>query len=312
MFIENAYLCAHLKKPYMKKHSFKDWVLATRPWSFPASAMPVMVTIAWAWAKGIQVNWWFALWALVNIIFVHAAGNVWSDIADYRRGVDAEDTFGVHALVDGHFTVAEYRRLSLVLNVIAVLGGLALVALTGLPLLYIGVAGILLSFCYPHLKYMALGDLVIALCYAFLPMTGTSFIVSGAIHWHVLWLAVPIGLITVAILHANNVRDIETDQRAGIHTFPLFTGRRFGAHLYAFEVLFPFVWLLGLMAFRIEPWWLALAILALPVALKNARTILAYEKGGKESYANLDEKTAQLQLLFSVLLVIALIISHFA
>ena len=272
--------------------------------------MPVMVTIAWTWAKGIQVNWWFALWALVNIIFVHAAGNVWSDIADYRKGVDAKDTFGVHTLVDGQFTVEEYRRLSLILNTIAILGGLALVALTGWPLLVIGVIGIALSLLYPRLKYMALGDLVIALCYSVLPMAGTSFIVSGSIHWHVLWLAVPVGLITVAILHANNVRDIETDSRAGISTFPMLTGRRFGARLYAFEVLFPFVWLLILMAFRIEPWWLLIAFVALPVALKNARTMLAYEQGGKESYAALDEKTAQLQLLFSLLLIVALAISR--
>lgn len=295
----------------MKQHSFKDWVLATRPWSFPASSMPVVVTIAWTWAQGINVNWWFALWALINIIFVHAAGNVWSDIADYRKGVDAEDTFGVHTLVDKLFTVDEYRRLSLILNAIAIIGGLALVALTGWPLLVIGAIGIALSFLYPRLKYMALGDLVIALCYAFLPMTGTSFIVSGSIHWNVLWLAVPVGLITVAILHANNVRDIETDSRAGISTVPMFTGRSVGAKLYAFEVLFPFLWLFGLMAFHIEPWWLLIAFAALPVAFGNAHTILDYEQGGKESYANLDERTAKLQLLFSLLLTIALVISKF-
>lgn len=294
----------------MKKHSLKDWVLATRPWSFPASAMPVMVTIAWLWATGHEVNWWLAVWALVNIIFVHAAGNVWSDIADYRSGVDAQDTFGVRQLVDGQFTPAEFRRLSLTLNTIAIAGGLTLVALTGWQLLAIGAIGILLSFCYPRLKYMALGDVVIILCYSLLPMTGTSFIVSGAIHWPVLWLAVPVGLITVAILHANNVRDIETDKRAGISTFPMLTGRRFGAALYAVEVLLPFVWMLALMAFSILPWWLLTTLAALPVAAGNARTMLAYKQGGKASYADLDERTAKLQLLFSLLLIIGLILSH--
>ena len=293
----------------MKKHTLKDWILATRPWSFPASAMPVLVTIAWTWAKGIHVNWWFALWALVNIIFVHAAGNVWSDIADYRKGVDADDTFGVRALVDGQFTPEEYKRLSITLNVIAILGGLTLVCLTGPTLLYIGIAGILLSLCYPRLKYMALGDVVIALCYSILPMTGTSFIISGSIHWHVLWLAVPVGLITVAILHANNVRDIETDSRAKIRTFPILTGRRFGAWLYAAEVLVPFLWLIGLMIARIEPWWLGVAFLAMPVAVQNARTILNYEQGGQASYANLDERTAKLQLMFSLLLIIGFVLS---
>ena len=288
------------------KHSLKDWILATRPWSFPASAMPVMVTVAWLWSRGFDVNWAFALWALVNIIFVHAAGNVWSDIADYKSGVDAKDTFGVRLLVDGQFTPEEFRRLSLTLNTIAIIGGLLLVWLTGPTLLYIGVAGILLSLCYPRLKYAALGDVVIILCYSLLPMSGTSFIVSGAIHWNVLWLALPVGLITVAILHANNVRDIETDQRANIHTFPMLTGRRFGTWLYAFEVLLPFFWLLGLMIARVEPWWLGTAFLAMPVAVKNTRTILAYERGGKESYANLDELTAKLQLMFSFLLILGL------
>jgi 1,4-dihydroxy-2-naphthoate octaprenyltransferase len=294
----------------MKKHSLKEWILATRPWSFPASAMPVVVTIAWCWAQGTAFNGWFALWALVNIIFVHAAGNVWSDIADYRSGVDAKDTFGVQLLVNGDFTPQEFKRLSIILNCIAVAGGVALVALTGLPLLWIGIAGIALSLCYPRLKYMALGDVVIILCYSLLPMMGTSFIVSGEIYWPVLWLAVPVGLITVAILHANNVRDIETDSRAGISTFPMLTGRQFGAWLYAVEVLVPFLWLVGLMIARVEPWWLGIAFLAMPVAVKNARTMLAYERGGKESYATLDEKTAQLQLMFSLLLILGFVLSR--
>ncbi len=272
--------------------------------------MPVLVTIAWLWSQGFDVHWGFALWALINIIFVHAAGNVWSDIADYQSGVDAADTYGVRQLVDGQFTTDEFRRLSLSLNAIAIVGGLLLVCLTGLTLLYIGLAGILFSLLYPRLKYAALGDVVIILCYSFLPMTGTSFVVSGAIHWEVLWLAVPVGLITVGILHANNVRDIETDQRAGIHTFPLLTGRRFGAWLYAFEVLLPFLWLVALMVFRLEPWWLGTAFLAMPVAVKNARTMLAYEQGGKESYARLDEQTAQLQLMFSLLLIVGFVLAR--
>jgi len=64
------------------KHSVKSWILATRPWSFPASAMPVIVTIVWLWSAGYDVHWWLGLLAVVTIVFVHAAGNVWSDIAD--------------------------------------------------------------------------------------------------------------------------------------------------------------------------------------------------------------------------------------
>ena len=288
-------------------HTTKDWIIATRPWSFPASAMPVMVTIAWLWSLPYNINWCFGLWALLNIIVVHAAGNVWSDIFDFRSGVDANDTYGVRTLVDGQFTVSDFKRLSISLNIIAVSSGLALVALTGLTLLWIGLAGILLSFTYPWLKYNALGDLVIILCYAVLPMLGTSFIVTGSIQPIALWLAPSVGLITVAILHANNVRDIETDTRAGIRTFPQLTGRRFGVALYCFEVIFPFLWLMGIVVAKIAPWYILFALLALPIAIQNARTILSYRKG-IAAYARLDEQTAKLQLLFSIILIFGLII----
>ena len=128
------------------KHSLKRWVIATRPWSFPASAMPVLTSAFWLWSCGNDVCWWLCGAALLNIILVHAAGNVWSDIADYQCGVDSEDTFCVRTLLDGEFTVAEFKNLSLWLNFVAILMGLSMVWLTGPLLLPIGFAGILLLF----------------------------------------------------------------------------------------------------------------------------------------------------------------------
>ena len=63
----------------MGKHTFKEWLIATRPWSFPASAMPVIVTCVYLYGTYTQINWLNGLWALVNIIVFHAAGNTWSD-----------------------------------------------------------------------------------------------------------------------------------------------------------------------------------------------------------------------------------------
>lgn len=291
----------------MKHHSLKEWILATRPWSFPASSMPVLVTLFWLLAKDIPMNWWLGVAALVNIILVHAAGNVWSDYYDYKRGVDRDDTYGVKILTSGQFTPKEVMRLSLTLQVLAVAMGIVMVCLTGLPLLYIGLMGIGLSLLYPPLKYNALGDIVIALCYSVLPMLGTSFIASSTIHWAVLWLAVPVGLITIAILHVNNTRDIETDRRAGIRTFSMLTGRSVAAYIYCFEVLFPYVWMLGLAAFGVTSWWTLTAFLSLPLAIRNARTMMRYKTDGIAAIARLDEGTAQLQMAFSLTLIIGLV-----
>ena len=293
----------------MNNHTLKDWILATRPWSFPASAMPVMVTAVWMYVTGHPTNWWLAVAAVVNIILVHAAGNVWSDYHDYKRGVDRDDTYGVKILTSGMFTPREVWCLSATLQVLAVAMGCMMVLLTGLPLLWIGLIGIALSLLYPPLKYHALGDVVILLCYAVLPMLGTTFIVGGQIHPQVLWLAVPVGLITIAILHANNTRDIETDSRAHITTFPMLTGRNIAVPIYMAEVLVPYLWVAGLCLSGFLPWTALLTWVSLPIAWGNVRTIAKFRREGVNSYAWLDEATAKLQLAFSLLLIIGLLLS---
>ena len=294
----------------MKKHTVKDWILATRPWSFPASTMPVFVTIMYLWSNDYKVSWALAIMALINIIFVHAAGNVWSDYHDYKKGVDAEDTYGVRTLISGLFTPKQVLKLSLVLQAVAVLMGLSIVYFTGLTTLWFGLAGIALSLLYPPLKYAASGDLVIMICYAILPMLGTTYICSGEIVPEVLWLAVPIGSITVAILHANNSRDIETDKRAKIQTFALLTGRLFAIYVYIFELLLPYIWVVALVVAQLVSPWIMLCLLTLPISLKNCKQMLTCKTEGEKAIANLDEATAKLQLAFSLTLAIGLILSQ--
>ena len=293
----------------MAKHrTFADWLLATRPWSFPASSMPVLVTMMFLWSKGVEVSWGLGFMALLNIILVHAAGNVWSDYHDFRKGVDADDTYGVRILTDKLFTPKEVLTLSVTLQVLAVAMGLLMVWLTGITLLWFGLAGIALSLLYPPLKYAALGDLVIMACYALLPMLGTTFICSGEIVPEVLWLAVPVGSITVAILHANNTRDIETDGRARIHTFAMLTGRRFALGMYVFELVLPYLWLLVTILFGLVSPWALLAFITLPIALGNCKKMLSFHTGGIKAIASLDEAAAKLQLAFSLVLSVGLII----
>lgn len=292
----------------MNSHTIKEWILATRPWSFPASTMPVFVAMMFLWSKGLEVSWWLGIMALVNIVLVHAAGNVWSDYHDYRKGVDAPDTYGVRILTDKQFTPEEVLGLSISLQVAAVVLGLVMVYLTGITLLWFGLAGIALSLLYPPLKYIAFGDLVIMACYALLPMLGTTFICTGNIVTEVLWLAVPVGSITVAILHANNARDIETDRRAGIRTFALLTGRPFAINVYLFEMILPYLWLLTTAILGCVSPWALVTFITLPIAISNSKQMLSCKTKGIEAIATLDEATAKLQLAFSMTLTLGLIV----
>ncbi len=292
-----------------KRHSAKSWLIATRPWSFPASAMPVVATLGWLYATGADINWPLGLWALINIIVFHAAGNTWSDYFDFKREVDAADTYGVTTMTGGEFTPHEILRLSSWLLAVALLGGLGLLALTGWPLLWFGIGGLLCALLYPPLKYKACGDYVIFVAYALLPTLGTVYAATLNIDWNVLLIAVPIGLITVAILHCNNTRDISTDSRANICTLAMQLGAQTSVWLYCAEVLLPFAWITVCAAAGVLPAWALLAWVAFVPAIANTRMALSYFKDGSQAMATLDEATARLQLAFSLLLTIGFIIS---
>ena len=94
-----------------KKHGSR-WFMATRPWFFPASAMPVLVTLAYLNWCGYEINWLVGVWALLNIVVFHAAGNTWSDYFDYKKGVDREDAIGGMFIVSGEFQPGEIKRLA--------------------------------------------------------------------------------------------------------------------------------------------------------------------------------------------------------
>ena len=295
----------------MKKHSFGQWLIAVRPWSFPASAMPVLVTLMYLLWSGAEIDWISGVWALINAVVFHAAGNVWSDYFDFRKGVDAEDTFGAKTMTSGEFAPKEMLRLAVGLLVVALVMGIGLMVRVGLPLLWFGVAGALTVLLYPRLKYSALGDVDIMLAYALLPTLGTSFVATGALVWNVLWIAVPVGLITVAILHANNTRDIVTDARANIKTFAMSIGRKASKPIYAFEVLFPFAWIAGCVVAGLLPLWSLVTLVAVMLAWQGARDMLRHNDDTTELIANLDERTAKLQLIFSLLFTIGFVVAYF-
>lgn len=291
----------------MGKHTCKEWMIAVRPWSFPASAMPVAVTLGYVLANHQQADWLNGVWALLNIVVFHASGNTWSDYFDYRRKVDGEDTFGAKTITSGMFTPREIYRLSLLLLAVACVAGAGLWLRTGMPLLYIGLGGLACSVLYPFLKYHALGDLVIFIAYGLLPTVGTVYAATRHIDWNVLYLAVPVGLITVAILHCNNLRDVATDDRANIRTFAMNIGRKASVWVYCFEVLFPFLWITGCVVAGVLPYMCILVWLAIISALKNSKMVACVLKNGPESIARLDEYTSKLQLQFSFLLIAAFI-----
>ncbi|MBO4476269.1 MAG: prenyltransferase [Bacteroidales bacterium] len=297
----------------MTKHSFKEWFAVTRFWSFPVSTMPVLASFAYAFSKGLLpggvMPWVLFVLCLLGVVLLHSAGNVLSDYYDFKTGVDNENAFAVPNLVFHKFEPVEYLTFSIVLFIAGVTVGAVIAILSGPVLWIIGGVGVLLTALYSFLKYHALGDADIFVIFGILPVLGTVYAVTGELHWDALVLSLPIGIITVSVLHANNTFDTETDRAAGIKTFAMLIGGKASSVLYAVYMVIPFVSvavcvILGLL----HPLALLCLVAAVP-AWKNLRQALTYDKVGLEAMKGLDQASAKMQMAFSLPLAIGLFVS---
>jgi 1,4-dihydroxy-2-naphthoate octaprenyltransferase len=194
---------------------------------------------------------------------------------------------------------------------LAVLCGVYLVAVAGWVILLIGAASILAGVLYtggprPY-GYEGLGELFVFLFFGVVAVTGSHYAQTEDLTWEAFALAVPVGFLASAILVVNNVRDLETDRRAGKRTLAVRLGRDRARGLYAAMVYGAFVtapipWILGSLSA-----WLFLPWVVLPLAVSLVRTVRNHTDGPTLNAAL--GRTGMLQLLFCILLSAALLLS---
>lgn len=294
---------------HLQRRTSRDWFLALRPWSFPASTMPVLLSLGYYAQAGRTIDIPNALIALVSVVLMHAAGNLWSDVFDFKTGVDAKDTEGVRVLAHGRFTIGEYLALAAFLGALGVAGAVWLAFRTDFDLLWATAAGVAAAILYPPLKYRAWGDAVIFFAYTLTPMFAMSRIVTGEWSAEALPALLPTGILTVAILHANNLRDIPTDRRAGIRTLASVLGEAKSVVLLKFEYVVPFLVVLGAMGTGHLPIYAFLPFLAAGALMPLWRDVSSFAGRGVAAIARLDEGTAKAQLVFSVLMTAGLFLA---
>jgi len=292
----------------------KNWIIATRPWSFPASTMPALVAISYIFflknEMTVNINWWYGVLALIGAGIFQASGNLVGDYFDYKYNVDRKDTFGSsRMLVDGVFKPKSILIFGITFLVIGILLGLFLSLNTGVNLLWIGAIGVLGTYFYYKLKFMALGDLLIFIIYGPLIGLGTVFVMTNELDWNLFILEIPIAFLVVNILHANNTRDIRDDGKANIKTQAMLLGVKGSKVQYIVLALGAYIAVALMVTFRmIHPLTLSV-FLTLPIALKNIKKMQLAEADKPELIKDLDADSAQLVMIFSVLLSLSNIIA---
>ena len=292
----------------------KNWVIATRPWSFPASSMPAVLAVSYIFFLKNQfdeINWFYGILAVIGAVVFQASGNLTGDYFDYKYKVDRKESFGSsRMLVDGVFQPKTILNYGIAFLVIGIIIGLFLFVNTGTDILWIGVIGVLGSYFYYKLKFIALGDLLIFIIYGPLIGLGTAFVMTSQLQWNVLLLEVPIAFLVVNILHANNTRDIRDDGKANIKTQAMVLGVKGSKIQYIVLALGAYIAVALMVVFKMISPITLVVFLTLPIALKNIKVIQKAEIEKPELIKDLDAASAQLVLAFALLFSIANFVAY--
>ncbi len=276
------------------------WLAGARPRTLPASVIPVAAGTAVAASTG-QAIWWRAATALVVSVAIQVGTNYANDYSDGKRGTDAVRVGPVRLVASGLATPEAVKRAALLSFAIAAGAGLALAAVAGWWLLAVGAACLAAGWLYtggprPY-GYAGLGELFVFVFFGLVATVGTAYVQQGRITGLAVLVGVPIGLLAVALLVVNNLRDIPGDTTAGKHTLAVRLGAPATRILYTGTIVGAFV--TGAVVALSRPWAL-LALAAVPLAVAPVRRVLSGEAG--RGLVEVLQATGRLQLVFGFLL----------
>jgi 1,4-dihydroxy-2-naphthoate polyprenyltransferase len=284
------------------------WLHGARPRTLVASVCPVLVGTAVAASAGRLVVW-RALAAMVVSVAIQVGVNYANDYSDGVRGTDTPERIGPVRLVAAGLATPERVRLAAALAFgVAGLAGLALAIAVDPRLLLVGLVSVVAAVLYtggprPY-GYAGFGELAVLVFFGLVATAGTAYVQVERLSGLALAASVPVGLGAVAILLANNIRDLDGDRAAGKRTLVVRLGRARARAAFVATVAAMFALVAIIGAWRPAA---LVALVAIPLAVAPVRLVLRREDGPGLVAALAG--TARLQLGFCVLLAAGLWVS---
>ena len=288
----------------------KHWITAIRPPTLPAAVVPVLAGTAAA--SGIEDSFRLAVFiaTLAAAVLIQIGTNFANDVFDFEHGADTADRLGPPRVTQLGLISPERVRLG---TVVAFGGaaaiGVYLIFVGGWPILVIGLLSIVAGIAYTGgpwpLGYHGLGDVAVFAFFGMTAVIGTYYLQADTVSATVVVAAVPVGLLVTAILVVNNLRDLETDQRAGKRTLAVRIGEQATRLQYAALVLGPYL-LVPMLWVMDAGAWVLLPYLSLPIALMLVRAVLSGTSG--RSLNDVLKRTALLHFAFGALLALGLLL----
>jgi 1,4-dihydroxy-2-naphthoate polyprenyltransferase len=259
--------------------------MAARPRTLPAAIAPVLVgTAAAIELVGELPRLGALIAALVGSIFIQIGTNLANDYSDAKRGADTVERLGpVRVTATGLVAPQRVLVATWLAFAVAVAAGIYLATVAGWVIIAVGVASIAAGVLYtggprPY-GYAGLGELFVFLFFGLVAVNGSYYVQLEELEWLPFGLSVAVGCLATAILVVNNVRDIETDRRAGKNTLAVRIGRANARRLYLGLVGLAYVTLALILVVEGGPWWGLLGLISAPLAIRPPREVMTRTDG---------------------------------
>jgi len=261
------------------------WILASRPKTLPAAVAPVLIGSAIAYAGQIPFHALSFACALIGAILIQIGTNFANDYFDFVKGTDTAERIGpVRATQAGLIAPNTMRNAFIVAFALALIPGAYIIARGGWPFVLIGVVSIICGILYtggPYpLGYLGLGDLFVLIFFGPVAVCGTYYLQALNLSWNVMIAGFAPGLLSVALLTVNNLRDIEQDRVGRKRTLAVRFGRGFARAEYVVSiavacVVIPLYFALTLK----DPWFVLVPLVSAVLAIAPLRVVLTSRDG---------------------------------
>lgn len=294
----------------MLRKKIKELFIATRPWSFTMSLISVTIGTLIAAEEG-PIFWHWYILVCIGIVSFHASANVYNDYFDTRYMVDQPDSptalYRPQPILSGMSTSSQLLMEAIVLNIITIIIGLVLSFTRSFLIFWIGLIGFFACIFYTaspiKFKYRAWGEFFVFLMWGPLMFEGAYLVQRQVLSLKVFYTSIPFGILVALVLLANNIRDIEYDSRQGIKTIGILLGNKKSFLLYVGLIIISYLSIIYMVIHGLLTPWALLVLLSLPKALNLIKDFI------KKIPEASDAITAQLNTIFGILLILALILN---
>ena len=286
----------------MSNSFLNTWMLASRPKTLPAAIAPVMIGTAMAYESG-GFHLLSCLAAVVGALLIQIGTNFANDYYDFKKGADEGDRLGpTRVTQSGMVSPATMKKATYLVFTLALLSGVYLVVRGGWPIVIIGLSSILFGILYtggPYpLGYNGLADIFVLIFFGPVAVGGTYYVQTLEINNIVLLAGLSSGLMSVAILTVNNLRDIDNDKKVGKKTLAVRFGVSYTQFQYTASVVIGLLIPLLIVLLISDKYYLLLSLFTLIVAIPLFKKVHIIK--GRE-LNNVLASTGKILLLYSVL-----------